>query len=330
MSERQFELKPAVREAVPLIVSLVGPSSSGKTYSALRIASGMQRVVGGDVAVIDTESRRALHYSETFRFKHLDFKAPFSPDDYLKAIEHVQASGASIVVVDSMSHEHEGTGGVLEWHEAELDRMAGDNQGRRNAMTFAAWAAPKAARRRLINRILQLGVNAVLCFRAKEKIKIPKRGAADREVKELGWMPIAGEEWIYESTLQALLEPNSGGIPNWNPDGIGSRTIVKLPAQFHGLFEESKPLDESIGEALATWAKGGAAPKVKDTPADPALSEEFERTLDVIATSDTEAELRGVAKSSSGKSWSTEQRAQIKMAINARQAEILAAARGGE
>ena len=51
MSERKFEDKEAVREAVPLLVGLFGASSSGKTYSALRLASGMREVTGGDIYV---------------------------------------------------------------------------------------------------------------------------------------------------------------------------------------------------------------------------------------------------------------------------------------
>src|SRR5690606_35477146 len=120
---RTFEDRPAVRTATPLLFGLIGPSGSGKTFSALRIASGMQRVIGGDIFLIDTESSRALHYAEKFRFRHVAFTPPFSPLDYLGAIEHCVSKGAKIVIIDSMSHEHEGPGGVLEWHEQEVERL---------------------------------------------------------------------------------------------------------------------------------------------------------------------------------------------------------------
>ena len=124
MSDRTFTDQPAKRERVPLLVGLFGPSGSGKTYSALRLATGMQRITGGDIYGIDTESRRMLHYADDFTFKHLQFDAPFSPLDYLAAIDHCTKKGASIVIVDSLSHEHEGPGGVLEWHDAETKRLA--------------------------------------------------------------------------------------------------------------------------------------------------------------------------------------------------------------
>ena len=63
---RTFEAKPAVRQKVPLLCGLVGPSGGGKTFSALRLATGMQQVSGGDIYIVDTEARRALHYADRF------------------------------------------------------------------------------------------------------------------------------------------------------------------------------------------------------------------------------------------------------------------------
>ena len=84
MSDRTFEDKPAVRTATPLLVGLIGPSGSGKTFSALRMATGIQRVSGGEVFVVDTESRRSLHYADKFKFRHVEFHAPFGPLDTAK------------------------------------------------------------------------------------------------------------------------------------------------------------------------------------------------------------------------------------------------------
>lgn len=98
---RTFEDKPAARERVPLLIGLMGPSGGGKTYSALRLATGIQRVSGGEIFVVDTEARRALHYADRFRFRHLAFAPPFGSLDYLAAIEHCAKKGAGVVIVDS-------------------------------------------------------------------------------------------------------------------------------------------------------------------------------------------------------------------------------------
>lgn len=250
---RAFEDKPAVRERVPLLIGLVGASGSGKTYSALRLATGIQRVVGGEVGIIDTEARRSLHYADHFRFRHLPFGAPFSPLDYLAAIQHM-AGRVKTLIVDSMSHEHEGPGGVLEMHERELDRLAGSDWQKREKSNFTAWVLPKQQRTRLINSILQLDMNIIFCFRAKEKLKI-KPG---EKPKPLGWMPVAGEEFVYEMALNCLLYPGSEGVPTWRPEEIGERQMVKLPEQFKAIFDKPQPLSEDIGEQLARWAEGSS------------------------------------------------------------------------
>jgi hypothetical protein len=260
---RQFEAKPAVRTRVPLLVGLAGPSGGGKTYSALRLARGMQRVTGGDVYGIDTESRRMCHYAELFTFKHVEFGAPFGPLDYLAAIEYCVKQGAKTIIVDSMSHEHEGPGGVLESHEAELDRIAGNDEGKRERCKMLAWQKPKAARRRLINTLLQIPANFIFCFRAKEKMRM-----GGGKPTPLGWMPIAGEEFVYEMMVNALLLPNAGGVPTWQSNEAGEKQMIKLPAQFRDyLLTRNKPLDEGVGEAMAKWALGTSAAPDKP-PAD--------------------------------------------------------------
>lgn len=248
---RKFEDIAATREQVPLLVGLVGPSGSGKTFSALRLAAGIQQVTGGDVYGIDTESRRMLHYADTFKFRHLQFQAPFSPLDYLAAIEHCVAKGARTIIIDSMSHEHEGPGGVLEMHE---ELMGGDFKKQ-----FIAWAKPKAMRRRLINSMLQFNCNFIMAYRAKEKLKVIR----GKEPEPRGWQPIAGEEYVYEATLNCLLLPGSNGVPCWNPEH-DNEGMIKLPSQFRGIFEKGPQLSEEIGVKLAEWGKGGAAAPRKD------------------------------------------------------------------
>lgn len=266
MATRTFTDSPAVRKEVPLFVGLVGPSGSGKTYSALRLATGMQKITGGDIFCIDTEADRALHYSEQFKCRHVPFGAPFDPLSYLAAVEHCAKKGAKIIVLDSASHMHEGAGGTLEAHEAELTRLAGNDYAKRKRCTMLAWQKPKSELRRFLNSILQMRVNLIFCFRAKQKLKMERgqaSGNKDDEERErvtpLGFQPIAGDEMFYEMALSCLLYPNSGGVPSWQPDEMGERAIIKLPGQFRDLFAKSKPLDEATGEALAKWAAGSSA-----------------------------------------------------------------------
>lgn len=253
---RTFAHRLATRDKTPLLVGLVGPSSSGKTYSALELATGFQRVNPGAIFLIDTEAGRSLQYADRFKFEHVPFGAPFSPLDYLDVIKYCIDQGATNIIIDSLSHEHEGPGGVLEWHATEM--------GGNFAKQMIAWAKPKAARRRLINTIMQLNCNFIFCFRAKTKIKLPPKGSADKEPIEMGYQPIGGDEWIYEMTLNMLLLPRANGVPTWQSELEGEKAILKLPKQFESIFESKPQLSADVGEKLARWAAGTSAVQTWD------------------------------------------------------------------
>ena len=258
IATRSFTHKTATRERVPLFIGLAGPSGGGKTYSALRLATGIQRVSGGKIFVIDSEALRALHYAKDpatgtgFDFEHVPFSAPFGSLDYLAAIEYCVANGASVIVIDSMSHEHEGPGGLLESHEQEAQRMAAAWRISVEKAKMSAWAKPKKARRRMLNTMLQLPCNFILCFRAKEKLKIEK----GKDPTAMGYMAISGDEIIFEMTLNALLLPGADGVPTWHSDEIGERQQIKRPGWSRTLLPDNTQLNEDVGEALARWAAG--------------------------------------------------------------------------
>ena len=248
---RQFADAPGTRHATPLLFAVYGPSGSGKTFSSLRLATGIQRVSGGEIFGIDTESNRMLQYAETFKFRHVPFGQPFSPLDYLDAIEYCVSKGAKTIIIDSMSHEHEGPGGVLEEHDHEVERIMGAWKCTEEKANIPAWGKPKRKRQTLINRILQINCNFIFCFRAKDKVKI-----GGGKVTQLGFMPIAGEDFIYEMSATALLLPGARGTPTWNSNEVGEKLMIKLPDQFEDLFREVRQLDEDAGMKMAQWAAG--------------------------------------------------------------------------
>jgi hypothetical protein len=261
-----FTFRPAVRENVSLLIGLAGGTGSGKTYSAFRLAKG----ICGDkpFAVIDTEAGRAKHYADDFKFDHGDLTAPFRPQAYLEAIEAADKAGYRVIVVDSASHEHAGDGGLLDWHEEELDRMAGTDYGKREACKMAAWIKPKMAHKQFVQRLLQVRAHLILCFRAEEKVEIakengktvvrPKQSAVGRD----GWMPVCEKNLPYEMTVSFLLMADNPGV------GIP----IKLQQQHRAMFDLSEPIGESSGRRVAEWAAGGAkveksAPEADDAPA---------------------------------------------------------------
>jgi AAA domain-containing protein len=258
----EWQATTAKREHVPLLVGLFGPSGGGKTYSALRLAKGIQSVVGGDVYGIDTESRRMLHYADDpdltrdgWSFKHVPFNAPFGSLRYLEVMRWCVGQGAKTVIVDSMSHEHAGEGGYLDEHDRDLDKFGGNDERKRERNNMRAWIRPATERKKLIRGLLQLDCNFVFTFRAKETVKPDGSGG----VTEMGFMPEAGDAFLYEMTVCALLMPNAGGVPTWASRMPGEAQMIKPAKQFTDLFSgDRRPLDEKHGVGLALWARGAA------------------------------------------------------------------------
>lgn len=327
MSTDLFEDHPAVRTAIPLLIGIMAPSGAGKTYSALRLATGIRRVTGGDIHVISTEGRRALHYAPEpgeapdpgrgkFDFRHVAFPAPYGPLRYLAALEQSQKKGASIVIVDSLSHEHEGIGGVLDMHTQEIERLTRFEPDERakarkaENVKMLAWAKPKADRQRLLNFLQQTTCNVICCFRAKEKIKLAtkeERQRGEDAIQQLGWMPISDADFIYEMTVNALLEPMASGVPTWITQDPGSKKMLKIPEQFRKLLLEHKgPLDEKLGEAMALWAAGGSG--VVPT------GDELDQVLAALARAASVDEVERIAADNRGKRWVPEQRQRIRAA----------------
>lgn len=261
---RTFETHDAAEafaaNGAPLMLGMVGPSGSGKTYSALRVATGIQKVSGGDIFVVDTEQRRALHYANDFKFKHVDFQAPYGATDYQEALRYCKTQGAGVIIIDSCSHEHSGPGGLLEQHEAELTRMAGTDYAKRDRMSIGAWAKPKALQRKLITTITtELAMPVIFCFRAKTGTKPAARGASDRQPIEMGYTTIGDDAWLFEMAVNFLFLPASDGVPLWKSDKPGEHMAIKCPKQHRWLHDRgNKPVDEDVGQRLAEWARGSA------------------------------------------------------------------------
>lgn len=271
----EYCFKPAVREAVGLLIGLIGPSGSGKTMSAMRIASGIVGK-GNRFAVIDTESRRSLHYAGMFSFDHCELSAPFKSANYADAIKAADAAGYKAIVVDSCSHEWAGEGGVLDFQEAELTRMAGDDYKKREACKMAAWIKPKMQHKQMVQRLLQTKAHLILCFRAEEKMKIEKDQNGKSQIVPVGFQPVCSKEMPYELTVSFLLSSDKPGI------GVP----IKLQEQHKTIFPTGKLLDESAGSAVAEWAAGGTkrpeAPKEEAPQATPYTAAQKKQIIDMM------------------------------------------------
>lgn len=260
--------RPALRENVGLMLGVVGGTGSGKTFSALRLASGMGG--GKPFAFIDTENRRGLHYADQFQFHYAELRPPFRPDAFADAIKAADDANYPVIVVDSASMYWSGDGGVIDWQEAELDRMAGDDWKKREACKMAAWIKPKQSAKKMVQQLLQVKAHVILALRAEQKIEMTKGpdGKMVIQAKQSltgldGWIPICDKSLPFELTASFLLTADRPGVPH----------PIKLQEQHRALFPLDAPITEQSGKLIAAWASGGEKKQATNTTDAPPTGE---------------------------------------------------------
>lgn len=253
-----FTIRPAVRIGTPIIVGIKGPSKSGKTYSAHRLARGLAN--GGRVVMLNAEGARGHQYADTFKYDACDIDAPFSYERYTEALVEISKLKPACVIVDSVSHAHDGPGGMIEQHDEEVKRRSGGDPKKAERVNWAAWIKPKEHEGKFIYQMLSMDCPIILCFRAKEKIKI----VPGKEPIDLGYQAIASDRIEFETLFSLLLPPRSKGVPDLS--------LSDLREPFDTMIGQ-EAVSEALGKRLADWARGAPAPAAAPAAGAPAKSE---------------------------------------------------------
>ena len=115
-----------------------------------------------------------------------------------------------MIVLDSGSDEWEGPGGVLDLHEATVQRLIRGDDARREKMNFPAWAVAKPPHKKFANEIMRLRAHLIICFRAQPKTAMQLVGGK-RNVVDLGLQPICGSALPYKLRWHMLLDVDRPG-----------------------------------------------------------------------------------------------------------------------
>lgn len=177
----------AQRRRAKARVLLCGPSGAGKTKSALYLALGF----GGKTAMIDTEHGSGSLYSDVMEYDVVELKPPYTPEAYTKLIKEAAAAGYDNCIVDSISHEWNGTGGLLE----SVDAASGGPGGK-----FKAWGTATPRHNAFIDSILSSPMNIICTVRSKQDFALVEKDGGGKEVKKLGMAPITRDGMEYEFT----------------------------------------------------------------------------------------------------------------------------------
>lgn len=227
-----MKLTKAQRKKVFLRLNLSAPSGAGKTYSALLMAHG----ITGDwskVAVIDTENGSASLYSHLGEFNVIDLEPPFSPERYIEALKACEDAGMEVVIIDSSSHEWNGSGGCLEINEKLAAAKYKGN-------TWSAWNETTPRHDSFVNKVLHTRAHVITCTRSKTETVLD-----GNKVKKVGMKDIQREGWEYELTVSLSIDRDTH--------------MVTASKDRTGLFFNADPFVITVetGALIRNWCESG-------------------------------------------------------------------------
>lgn len=261
-----MQLQKATKSKVKLKIALQGTSGSGKTYSALQLAYGIT-ADWTKIAVIDTENESSNYYANQGEFNVLSLQAPFTPDRYLEAIQACIKAGMECIIIDSITHEWDGIGGILEMHEKAT-------RNSRSGNSFNAWASITPLHNKFVQFIVDTPVHIIGTLRTKSDYVLQDRNGKQVPVK-VGMKAITRDGMEYEFGIGFEIDLNH------------TATCSKDRT---GLFVDAEPfvITPATGQKLVEWANTGVdAPKPEPAPqpapkAEVPLSERIDKLKDAF------------------------------------------------
>lgn len=232
----EFLFRPATGDNRKPLIGFYGKSGSGKTHSALLLARGYAGPQG-KVLLIDTENKRGSFFFDLIPggYDVTDLGEPFSSARYIEAMDAAFKGKADIVIVDSMSHEWEGIGGVLDWAAKIEDRTGKPG--------LHCWADPKEQHGRMLLKLLNAPCPVICCLRAKYKTRQVTTETGQKViVKDDFLTPIQDGDFIYEMTCHVEL----GMDHKMHVTKLGHPGLKMV-------FPEGFVVTEEYGRALRAW-----------------------------------------------------------------------------
>lgn len=226
------QLRKATRQKAKIRLGLSAVSGGGKTYSALVIAKGM---AGGDfskVAIIDTENNSADLYAHLGDYNVLPLSPPFTPERYAEAIKDCENAGMEVIIVDSITHEWNGKGGILEIHNS----MTGNS--------FTNWASLTPRHQKFIDAVLQSPCHMITTVRRKQDYEMTKDNNGKVKVEKGGLKEETRENWEYELTANLELDTKHNATASKDRTGLFMDKPHFIPS-------------EDTGRMLREWCESG-------------------------------------------------------------------------
>lgn len=266
-----FKFQKAKREKFWIKVLLTGPSGSGKSYTGLRLATGLFNKVGGTgIAVIDTENGRIRYYAQEFDFFDVQLSEPYTPESYMEALDGAVREGFKVILIDSLSHE-------WKYLNEVHDKMPGNS--------FTNWRPLKNRHGKFMEKILQSPIHIVATSRGKDEYvmeeknnkQMPKKvGVGTEQEKSIEYnytvtfnidqqshvaSVMKDNTHIFEGRFDVLTEKDGERLADWSNSGEGELPKYSKPITNEG--DNESDLDKVLSEIKDKFAEkmDGGVPK---------------------------------------------------------------------
>lgn len=239
-----MQFKKATRSGKKARVALIGSPGAGKTYTAITIA---QRLAPGSVAVIDTERGSASKYAGADSLGDFDALelTTYRPQVYIDALKAAAKAGYQCVIVDSLSHAWEGTGGALDQADAKGGR-------------FDSWKEITPQMRSLIDAILAYPGHVIVTLRTKVEYIVEEDSRGKKVPRKIGLAPKFKEGLEYEFDVVAMLEDATlrvaksrcSALAGYFARDPGPEFATLLSAWLAGAESAAPSVDDAVDEEL--------------------------------------------------------------------------------
>lgn len=223
-----MNLRKSQRTQAKIKLALQGSAGSGKTYSSLLLAQGLCNGDLSKVAIIDTENGSADLYSHLGDYNVLTLEAPFTPENYIKAMEECERAGIEVIIIDSISHEWDE---LLDYHS----KLAGNS--------FTNWAKVTPRQKAFIDKILQIKAHVIATMRTKQDYVLNQKDGKFIPEK-VGLKSVQRDGVDYEFTLVFEIDIKHFVVASKDRTGIfaGKHDFI---------------ISEKTGKEILDWCNGG-------------------------------------------------------------------------
>ncbi|MEL6347334.1 MAG: AAA family ATPase [Myxococcota bacterium] len=164
-------------------MALIGGPGTGKTYSALRIASHL----GEKICVIDVEHGRASLYADEFNFDTAVLPDTH-PKTYVRYLLAAQAAEYDVIILDGITPEWDGPSGCL----SLVDEIQ-----RRGADKLRAWGQITPLHDNFIQHLIRCPAHLICTVRGRQRRVVEKDSEGRQRVVMLSMGPIQQDKVLY-------------------------------------------------------------------------------------------------------------------------------------